>query len=310
MSSVRKPIAVAVSDLHLSDHPPVWRSCEASWYTAMLRPITQLKKIANRYDPPLPVICAGDIFHHWRVSPELINFALKHLPYMYAIPGQHDLPYHRLQDIHRSAFWTLVEANKVHYLAHRKAEPLEGLILHGFPWGCEIHPPLVPMPLGGFNVAVIHAYVWTKRCSYPGANSKVHLHRWRLALAGFRLGIFGDNHMGFLSSDDKTTVLNCGGFMRRNADQALYQPKVSLIWSDGTVTREPLDVSEDKTLNAKQVAERVGDSIMDLSEFFGEMASLRSSSLDFAEALKQWMDQNKVLGRVRECVLAALEGNK
>lgn len=276
----------------------------------MLRPIQQLKKIVNRFSPPPPVVCAGDIFHTWKVSPELINFALKHLPYMYAVPGQHDLPYHRLTDIHRSAFWTLVEANKVHYLAHRKCEPLDGIILHGFPWGCDIHAPLVPVPLEGFNVAVIHAYIWTKQCSYPGASTDSHLHRWRKRLKGYRVAIFGDNHLGFVSPDDGTSILNNGSFMRRNSDQVDHQPKVGLIWSDGTVTREPLDVSEDRVLGPKQVAEVMGPHIMDLSEFFDEIASLRSSALDFREALTEWMNRNKVLGKVRECVLAALEGNR
>lgn len=276
----------------------------------MLRPIRQLKQIASMYTPALPVVCAGDIFHHWKQTPELINFAIKHLPYMYAVPGQHDLPYHRLDDIHRSAYWTLVEANKIHHLVYRKMEPLNGMILNGFPWGCDIHPPLIPDPLEGINVAVIHSYVWTKRCSYPGATPCGHLHKWRHRLSDYRVAVFGDNHKGFLSSDDATTIINCGGFMRRNADQIDYQPRVGIIWSDGTVTRERLDVSEDVTLGAAASAEVLGKHVMDLEELFGEIASLRASTLDFREALRKWMDDNRVLGPVRECVLAALEGKK
>jgi hypothetical protein len=32
---------------------------------------------------------------------------------MFAVPGQHDLPYHRMEDLMKSSFWTLVEAKVI-----------------------------------------------------------------------------------------------------------------------------------------------------------------------------------------------------
>ena len=87
------PIAVAISDVHLSHTPPPARSEEPDWYEAMRRPLKQVEYIARRNE--VPIICAGDLFHRWWSPPPLVNFAIKTCPKMFAIPGQHDLQYHQ-----------------------------------------------------------------------------------------------------------------------------------------------------------------------------------------------------------------------
>ncbi len=51
-------VAVLVSDIHLSQKPPIARSAEGSWYQAMQRQLAELKRIAKG----APVLCAGDVF--------------------------------------------------------------------------------------------------------------------------------------------------------------------------------------------------------------------------------------------------------
>ena len=99
-------IAIFAADLHLSLKAPIWRSTEQDWFEAMLRPLVELRTLATLHN--CPIVYAGDIFDKWNSPPELINFAIEHLPKGHAIPGQHDLPLHNYEDIRKSAYWTLV----------------------------------------------------------------------------------------------------------------------------------------------------------------------------------------------------------
>src|SRR4030042_1550393 len=94
-----KVIALFCSDLHLSLTPPVFRSNEPDWLTAQQRPLDELRALQSKHQ--CPIFCAGDLFDKWYGGPkehacELVNWAIKHMPYMHCIPGQHDLPEHDL----------------------------------------------------------------------------------------------------------------------------------------------------------------------------------------------------------------------
>ena len=100
------PIAVVCSDVHLSDKPPVSRSGEPDWFAAMERTLNEVNALAESHD--IPVIAAGDIFDRPRVSPALEVFAARNLRGWYCIPGQHDLPNHRLDRLDQSSYGVLV----------------------------------------------------------------------------------------------------------------------------------------------------------------------------------------------------------
>ena len=87
-----KSIALLCSDIHLSLNSPICRGLDRErWFETMAHYLKKLKDIAK--DHAVPIVCAGDVFDKWNSPPELINFALKHLPEMYAI-----LPNHNLQN--------------------------------------------------------------------------------------------------------------------------------------------------------------------------------------------------------------------
>src|SRR4051812_12555947 len=63
------------SDIHLSHKPPIARSAEPCWYSAMQRQLDELRSVALELD--VPIFVAGDIFDRWNPPPELINFAIR-----------------------------------------------------------------------------------------------------------------------------------------------------------------------------------------------------------------------------------------
>lgn len=298
-------IAILVADLHLSHTAPVARSSEPSWYDAMARALGELNDLAK--DHHTPVICAGDIFDCWNSPPEIINFAIKHLPKMYAIPGQHDLPHHRLEDIERSAYWTLVKAGVVSEIPPHRFTVIDQdkLVLCGFPWGIDVAKRAQKLsdrePL---YIAVVHQYVWKLGSSYSDAPKGTHLSRFEKQLEGYDIAVFGDNHKGFIASTPNCTVFNCGTFMRRASDEIGYKPQVGLLYDDGTVKSHHLDTSQDKI---EVIEKTAANNELDITDFMAELNELGGDVLDFETAIKRYVENYGVTKPVREVIQRVLE---
>lgn len=292
--------ALCIADLHLWDRPPSCRA-EADWFAVQERYLTQIGEVQKRYGGP-PVICAGDVFHKWNTSPELVNFAMRHLPRpFYAVPGQHDLPYHNHGEVRRSAYWTLVLSKHVRDLGYYKPVGLGPLTLWGFPFGRKVRPPTESHSLA-VNVAVVHRYVWAPGKGYQGAAAADDL-TGKLAdeFDGYRVAVFGDNHVPFeLDHADGTTLVNCGSVLRTTADQVSHRPSVVLIYDNGTTERAYLDCSQDQFTDTDN---KVGRPLI---EVLGDLKDC-DATLDFEKAVKRRLRREDPGEGVWREVLGALE---
>jgi len=290
MQSTDKVIAILCADLHLAAKPPVCRLGEGDWFAAMARPLREISDLSNEYDAP--VLCAGDVFDRWNCSPELINFALENLPDdMYSIPGQHDLPFHRLDSMNQSAYGTMVISNTIVDLGSNDhtVDDVPGALLNGnihvfgFPWGSELKP--CPCPEEKFfKIALVHKFVWSKKeTGYYGVSDTEHVSNYLKKLKGYDVVVFGDNHKGFKVTSTKTgqIILNCGTMMRRTIAEVDYRPRVRLMYSSGIVKLHYLDTTMDKL----DVPNEVDSRSVDLSAFSDSLENLGEDPLDFYEAI-------------------------
>lgn len=307
----RDVIAIFCADLHLSHKPTLARSNEDDWYGVMegcLKQLTDLRNTHSSLEGPPPIICSGDILDKWNAPAELINFAIANLPDMYAVPGQHDLPYHNYEDIAKSAYWTLVQVGRITNLRPGVPLGVGSLCLHGFPFGFEpksLEKKLAPW----MDVAVVHKFIWTKSTGYVGAPEENRLKSQLKNLQGYDVAVFGDNHKGFISSsmeEGRTDVINCGGFMRRKSDEADYKPSVGLLYSDGSIERHYLDTSKDKMLAGKEALSEAVQGI-GFEGFLEELSTLGRSAIDFTEAVKQTLQREKIPDSVRDIVLQVMD---
>jgi DNA repair exonuclease SbcCD nuclease subunit len=307
--------AILCADIHLSHVPPVSRSTEPCWYSAMLRPLKQLSKLQKEYQ--VPILCAGDLFHKWNPPPELINFALEHLPPMYAIPGQHDLPMHSYKDIKKSAYWTLVKAEKILNLPPDAPLGVRDLRLHAFPWGYEPKPLTNPYGITQ-EWAVVHKYLWIKGKSYQSAPEANRLKKCKGQFKGYDLVVIGDNHIPWVYKRENinnkveyTTqiIVNCGSLMRRNIDQIDYKPAVWLVHDDNTAEPHYLDVSKDKFLETEDL-KKVTVGGKSIGDFLRKILDLKDVTISFEEAVERYLKKESVSDEVKNIVLAAIEGAK
>ena len=287
------PIACLTSDWHLSHTAPVARSAETDWYSVQLRYVNQVKEIAG----DLPIICAGDLFDkcgagNKLIPNELINWSIEHLPHLFGIPGQHDLYGHNYDDIHKSAYWTLVQAGKITDLKPNMAKPIpvksKGLWAYGCPWGAKVKTPEPTPHFTGIKLAVIHAYIWTSKHKHPAATNDTNKSRWAERLRGYDAAVFGDNHDGWVS-DIGTPVINTGTLMRRKQDERHYQPHVGLLYDDGHIERVPLDCSEDKFIDVTLLREAF-ESEGRIEELLEYLRGVSSEEITFEDAVRRAMD--------------------
>lgn len=309
-------IAICCADIHLSLKPPVWRSNEPDWLEAQARPLKEVENIRKKYD--CPVLCAGDVFDIWDSKAELINWTMKNLPLdVWSVVGQHDLPYHSYLNIEKSAFWTLVEANKMGYDGvFTQPRLMNGIMcLYGFGFDKSIKP------LGTFkkskllDVCIAHQYKWLSGYSYPDAprEDKLGMKTCRFTNGkwnGYDVVIFGDNHIGFQTKLGKTTIFNCGALIRRDSDQKDYRPQVGLLLKNGEIIPHYLDISQDKHIDTKKA--KVVESMLkkvNVKKFFSSLNNLNNQDgqIAFEEHLSRILRKNKVDEEVKQIILKTVE---
>lgn len=297
-----EPIAVAISDLHLSLLQPVCRA-DKDWMDVQALYLQQVRRIANG----LPILCAGDIFDRWNAPPELINFALKHLPHgMICVPGQHDLPNHRIDQVHRSGYGVLKTVGHIEDLSTTGPGDNDYWIAYGFGWGQEIKPLL-----GGsdnrLQIALIHRYCWTEDKKYPDAPDESNIAAFKKQLKGYNVAIFGDNHKSFITEVGGCVVLNVGGFIRRKSDEIDYQPSVGIIYDDGTVKRKKLDTTIDIFHDSPEDRKEIP---LDMKAFIDGLESLGEHGLNFREAVENHLRTEEIDQETKELILKSLEITK
>lgn len=315
MSVMRKPnpIAILCSDLHLTLLKPAFRD-DQDWVATQINYLGQLKVLAAPQD--LPIICAGDLFDRWKVEPELIHLALRHFPHrrMFCVPGQHDLPNHRIDQTHRSGYGVLVEASSIQDIAGKveSVSVTKGLatsvrlVLHGFGWGQEITPlSMKERADRHIHIAVIHQYCWSsKATSYPGAAPEQKVATFKKALKGYDAAVFGDNHKGFVAKCGECNVINTGGFIRRKSDEVDYKPTVGILMSDGTIVQHFLNTTMDRFHSKVEKREEVA---VNMKEFIDGLEGLGEDGLNFKEAVENHLRTDDVENTVKEIVLQAME---
>ncbi len=301
-----KVIALLCSDIHLSENAPVARSAEKCWFEAMKRSLGELKYLSDKHN--VPVIVAGDIFDKAKSGPAIINFALEYFPdNMFGIPGQHDLINHRLADIEKTSYWTLVKAGKITNIGYDKPIIYKSIKMYGFPWGTEIKPLEGKKDPSVVHLAVIHHYLYTNKTnSYYGVSEENHLRKFRSRLKGFDAAVFGDNHISHLTETPEISIFNAGTLMRRAINEIEYKPTCGLLYNDGTINPHFLDATQDKFINIEEAEEKEQQKV-DTAKFIQELKSLGKDSLDFHDAVKKYMNIEKVNEDVQELVWDSME---
>lgn len=332
MPNLRKPIAILLSDLHFTLIPPPARQGEKNWLKVQSNYLAEVT-ITIKYNPSIKyVFIAGDLFNSWNVPHELVNWLMDELLVMqnlytkvkiFAIPGQHDLPYHNINKMNQSAFQTLLNSGVIQDNIICRNGTLNRIVnlpelKVGFaPWGMRL-PDLDTDSNDGFtgnkpHLAVIHKYCWQGDNCYPGAKMEEHVdsHRESLIKNGYNCAVIGDNHKGFLSAE-KPYVLNCGTFMRRKTDEIKYKPMFGILYDDTTIKTKHLDISKDIIRGKLDTPEEELNEILeagDTQEVIDALLKGQDSNINYQEMVYRTVKGLKDRG-VSKALIQVLEEAK
>lgn len=273
----------------------------------MRRYLRQVSSIQTELNDP-KILCVGDVFHKWNSPPELINFAIKHLPKMTGIPGNHDLPLHNYTDIKKSAYWTLVEAGVIKNIPIHSSIQIKDVEIRGFPNGTGEPGDNLIGPGTGRTIALVHDYCWTQGHTFPYAPTDKFVSEHHRRLKDFNVAVFGDNHKGFIwygAADNGPSIMNVGGFIRRNTDERDYVPCIGALSHDGQLYRIRLDTSKDRW---DETLSKIKGTDANVEGFLEVLKDLETETLDFGEAVRRHLSRNKVGKEVKTIILKALEG--
>lgn len=304
------PVAVAVTDIHLSEKAPLARSAEKDWMSVQADYLAELRAVAGRHK--VPILCGGDVFDKADPSPTLINFALDHVPEMLGVPGQHDLKFHNFDDLEDTAFGTLVKVGRIKMLSESPTAIPKAWVW-GFPWDHRVEPQ-TPSNDKLLQIAVVHAYIWRKGSSYPGAPEKKRVAAFKDCLRGYDVAVFGDNHKGFSASlyyeykgrTRRTLIWNNGGFMRRKIDEVSYQPRIGIIMSNGDVVLHHLESAKDDVFIERDKALLVEEANHTMQAFLKELSVGGDEPLDFRDSLRRYFDTYEVSEGARKIILESI----
>jgi len=241
----------------------------------------------------MPLLVAGDIFDTSEGPVSVVNLVLKHLFSRrfttYAIPGQHDLPFHNKDLLHTSAFGTLMEALPNHFInvdgktisyVHPEGDGVR-IQIHGFGYDQEVgmegatqnfilqaqerlaNRKVFSQNDKEINVALVHAFCYPSGSEYtiPGVSPRCASDRWQNAFRGYDFVIMGDHHDPFVeevkSGNPLPTLVNCGGAFNRNSNEQ-GRPRVGyLLYTDKTVREVSLLSSVEEKWKEKTVETKV-----------------------------------------------------
>lgn len=299
-----KPTAIIVSDLHLREDTPVCRTDD--FWRATVEKLSFLKDLQLKHG--VPILCAGDIFHHWKPSPWLLAKAIEHLPHeVITIPGQHDLPNHNLDLYEKCGLNALEVAGRVNTLyGGRKLRIGASTALYGYAWGEDLpeNPPGRTKG-GGRKVAMIHALSYKKDPEWPGmaADSASKILK---KMKGFDLVICGDNHKAFVQTDSKGRIfLSPGSLMRTTTDQEDHQP-AAWLWYEGPSDLERVDIPIEDGVITRDHVEKKKSRDERVEAFVEKLGKSFKAGLSFEDNMEQYFKKNKTKKRVKDLVMECI----
>jgi len=283
-----KPTAILTADWHLRDDTPI--AYVDDFQYDQWEAVDFVSDLQKKYE--CPVLCSGDLFDHWKPSPQLLSEASKHMPARFmCIAGNHDLPQHNLELIHKSGIYNLSINKKVEFMKTcsygQEPDGTETYLYH--------------------NMKVLLWHIFTYQgqkpwmdCTSPKSAKLLRQH------PEYDLIVTGDNHAAFVEYYDGRVLVNPGSLMRQDASQYDFEPRVYLWYADSN-TVEPVflpinkeAISKEHLVDKKERDERI-------SAFVSKLNTNWTASLSFEDNLKIFEQQNKIHPKVMEVIYQAIE---
>ena len=301
---MKNPTAILCSDFHIRDSTPECRTDD--FMEAQRLKFAFLKNLQIKHN--IPILVAGDLFHHWKPSPWLLGWCFDNLPdKMIVIPGQHDLSAHNLDNISKAGIYVLAAAGKIILLTGDNSETdISQILYQGFPWCVELKD--IERGFGEYAaVALIHKLVYQGKPPFPGAENYGGTGKALIKqMPGFDLLLTGDNHQTFVERFGETILVNAGSFTRQSATQIDHKPCV-FLWDAETNEVEQVFLPINKDVISRDHIEIQEERNERIEAFVSSLSKETEIVLFYEENMKKYLDANKISKDVQNIIWGIME---
>lgn len=305
------PTLLLSADWHIRSDVPENRIDD--FLRAQEKKIDFILDMSNNYD--CPIIVAGDIgdkskWENWLLEKYVKKFKA-HCQRIYVLPGQHDLPNHRLDKLSESGLGVLAASLAVRLLVAPMIY-IQGNEIFPFPFGEKIlkieeYQNKMYGKSGGQNIAVIHQLIsqsklWKEQENFISVKSLLK------KFPCYDLIVSGDNHQSFVEKYKGRLLINPGSIMRSTIAQFNHKPKIYLWGAEDNEIEEieiPVQLSEKVfDLSAMKKQDKRDER---MSAFVESLKSDCRFKMSFQENLDVFLDSNKIEQGVKDKIFTALE---
>ena len=311
----KKADAILAADLHIRSDTPMCRTDD--YLAAQFKKLEFIFELCRQNDCPLLV--AGDIgdksqWPNWLLE-KIISMINEYDIKIICIPGQHDLPEHRISAFEKSGVGVLHTGNTIEcigifkeknqiincHFASKFISEKYNFHITPFSYGTGIkdlgyrtkyETPNMPM------ICMTHQMVLENKPLWPGQEAP----RGNALLKKFPeydLILVGDNHNPFVSDHNGRLLVNPGSMMRMTAAQINHKPRV-YKWYANTNTAEAVYLPIEKGVVTRLHIEdkEIRDKRMDA--FVSRMTDDFEIGLSFENNLEEYFRTNRTKLSVKD----------
>jgi len=289
---------ILTADLHFQYNTPICRT--DNFIETQINKMKWLGELAAKNSAT--ILSAGDVTHKAREDKqnEFLNMLLEFLPPMVGIFGNHDVLYHKKENIYKSTLGILTSTGK--YKLLNGTTTLNGHNLHPFNWGEEL---VDCVKSSGKDIAIWHKMVLAPNDDLAqfvnGVDSETLLDKY----PNYDVILTGDNHKTFVIEKDGRYLVNPGSFMRITAKQKDFEPSV-FIYDTKTGSLEQVKVPIDSNAVSVEHLSAKTD-MVDFNAYIEQIKNKEELSINFYENVMLKLKQEKISSLVEEKILSFLE---
>lgn len=332
------PLFIAVSDCHFTSEVPGSLVCsQTEWEEFQLELIREINYHAHELGFH-NIICAGDFFDKARqitstffnsmcqallsdgsvdYTPgykQSINTAMTN---WHTIAGQHDLPFHNMENLKDSWLWALMLADRMNIFGTPENPYLTihrggiKVLICGYSWQGAFSEKEFKTILektgkdSEYLIAFLHRTVW-KTEPFPGADIKGNVTNVGTEFKKFDMVVSGDNHIPFMFDDSRyPLILNGGALIPRTISEVEHDPSIYLVsLEDECLVVHPLTYKIPFLTAAKK---KTNTGTGDFHAFIEGLAPQEGFSYDFKENLNTIIAQEKPSEKTKQYIFDSLQ---
>lgn len=298
---------ILTSDWHLRSTIPICRKDD--FLKEQERKVDFILRQSLVYN--CPILIAGDIgdkpqWENWVLKKYIEKFK-KHSQKIYVLPGQHDLPNHRLDKLDESGLGVLI-ASKAATLLLREPVYILGIDIGIYPVQFKNKIFKVKSNEDEQHIVIIHQLVsqsklWEGQRNFTFAKSLLK------KFPCYKLIVSGDNHQSFVEEYEGRLLVNPGSIMRTSISQKDFKPAIYLWYVEtNTIKKIFIPIEQDGFKPTSEVIEMIN---IEGNKFIQTLKKNYDILVSFENNMRNYLNRNHSISKkVKEKIYEAINLNK